>query len=80
MDREKWRLFCRNVPWVVRHSWREQGFRDYRYNREYRGGSSQTPHSVPFCCLLQSARNTVIVFLQPPPQDYLSIYPARLGI
>ena len=36
---------------------------------EYRGSASQTSLSVHFCLLLQSAVNTLLVSLLPPPQS-----------
>ena len=46
------------------------------HRKKYRGGSYQTPRSVPFGCILPPAENTVVVFLQPSPQGYVQYVPS----
>ena len=40
------------------------------FKGKYRGRASQTPHCLPFCCLLSATGNMVVVFLKPPTQGF----------
>ena len=62
---------------------RKLGFRDTTlpspavpsfHRRRYRGGASQTLRSILFGHLIRYTRNTVVVFLQPPPQGFIYTY------